>query len=87
MAYDVRGQLRGSLVVIRPCALPGRSYVRRMRPLPVLAAVVSAAVLIASVVASKNWIGNHLVLVVIGALATAIVAFNWWELWSTRHER
>jgi hypothetical protein len=58
-----------------------------MRPLPVLAAVVSAAVLIASVVASKNWIGNHLVLVVIGALATAIVAFNWWELWSTRHER
>jgi hypothetical protein len=58
-----------------------------MRTFPALAAVVTAAVVIAIVIDSENWFRDHFVLVVIGCLAVALVGFNWWEVWSTRHQR
>jgi hypothetical protein len=58
-----------------------------MRPFPLLAAVVTAAVLVGTVLDPENWFGDKVVLVVAAYLATAFVAFNWWEFWCTRHER
>jgi hypothetical protein len=57
-----------------------------MRSFPLLAAV-TAAVLIATVVDPEQWFGDKVMLVVIADLAIALVAFNWWEFWSARHER
>jgi sugar phosphate permease len=57
-----------------------------MRPFPLLAAV-TAAVLIGTVTDPENWFGDKVMLVVAADLAVALVAFNWWEFWSTRHER
>jgi hypothetical protein len=58
-----------------------------MRPFPVLAAVITAAVVVVTLVDPANWFGDNAVVVVVTSLATAVIAFNWWELWSTRHER
>jgi sugar phosphate permease len=57
-----------------------------MRPFPVLAAV-TAAVLVGTVVDPEHWFGDKVMLVVAAYLAIALVAFNWWEFWSTRDER
>ena len=57
-----------------------------MRPFPLLAALLTAA-LVASVADAQSWLGDGFVLVLMACLATAVVAFNWWELWSSRHER
>jgi sugar phosphate permease len=57
-----------------------------MRPFPLLAAV-TAAVLVGTVIDPEHWFGDKAVFVVAVYLAIAIVAFNWWELWRTRHER
>jgi hypothetical protein len=55
-----------------------------MRPFPILSAVL-IAVLVASVAKAENQLGA-LVLVLMACLATALVAFNWWELWSSRDD-
>jgi hypothetical protein len=57
-----------------------------MRPFPILAALLTAA-LVASVAEAESWLGDALLLTLMACLATAVVAFNWWELWSSRHER
>jgi hypothetical protein len=57
-----------------------------MHPFPLLAAVLIAA-LVATVAEAKSWLGDGLVLVLMACLAAALVAFSWWELWSSRHER
>ena len=57
-----------------------------MRPFPILAAV-TAAILVGTVFDPGHWFGGNVMLVVIADLAVALVAFNWWELWSARHER
>jgi sugar phosphate permease len=72
--------------MIDPFAGLRRSYVPGMRPFPLPAAVI-AAVLIGTVVDPENWFGDKVMLVVAAYLAIALVAFNWWEFWSTRHER
>ena len=58
-----------------------------MRPFPILAAVVTAAVLTGTVVDPEHWFGDKALLVPVAYLAAAFVAFNWWELWSTRRDR
>jgi len=57
-----------------------------MRPFPLLAAL-AAAVLVGTVVDPEHWFGDKVLLVVAAYVAIALVAFNWWELWRTRHER
>jgi hypothetical protein len=57
-----------------------------MRPFPILAAVLMA-VLVASVAEAGSWLGDRVVLVLMACLATAVVAANWWELWSSRDDR
>jgi hypothetical protein len=58
-----------------------------MRPFPVVVAVLTAAVVVVTLVDPGHWFGDNAVVVVVASLATAVIAFNWWELWSTRHER
>ena len=60
---------------------------RPMRPVLLLAALLAAAVLIGTLLDPANWFGDKGVLVVVAAVATAWIAFNWWELWSTGQER
>jgi hypothetical protein len=55
-----------------------------MRSFPLLAAVMAAAVLVGTVIDPQNWFGDKTMLVAAAWLATALVAFNWWEFWSTR---
>jgi hypothetical protein len=55
-----------------------------MRPFPIVAAALMAAVLLGTMLDPQNWFGDKALLVVVGWLAAAFVAFNWWELWSTR---
>jgi hypothetical protein len=57
-----------------------------MRPFPILAAVFTT-VLVASAAHAESRLDDSLVLVLAACLATALVAFSWWELWSSRHER
>ena len=57
-----------------------------MRPFPVLLALLTA-LLVASVAEAENWSTDVLVLALMAWLAIALVAFNWWELWASRHDR
>ena len=57
-----------------------------MRPFPILAALLVAAILTGTVVDPENWFGDKFSLVVVASVAAAFVAFNWWELWSTRDD-
>jgi hypothetical protein len=57
-----------------------------MHPLPLLLTFL-VAVLAASVAEAESWLGDGLVLVLAASLGAALVAFSWWELWSSRHER
>jgi len=57
-----------------------------MRPFPALAALLFAG-LVASVSAAEHWSTDVLVVALMACLASALVAFNWWELWAGRHER
>jgi sugar phosphate permease len=56
-----------------------------MRPFPLLAAL-TAAVLVGTVIDPEHWFGDKVLLVVAAYVAIALVAFNWWELWRSRHE-
>jgi hypothetical protein len=58
-----------------------------MRPFPTLAAVLAAAVLAATVVDPDRWFSDNAIIAVAASVAAAFVAFSWWELWSTRHDR
>jgi len=58
-----------------------------MRPLPILAVLLSTAFVAATVVDPENWFGDGAVIVAVSLLAGSFVAFSWWDLWSTRHER
>ena len=75
------------LAATGPRARGGRDYVRRMRPFPLLAAMLVAAVLAGTLVEAEHWFGGNPLLVAAAALAAAVVAFNWCELWATRHDR
>jgi len=57
-----------------------------MRPFPALVALLFAG-LVASVAAAEHWSADLLVVALMACLASALVAFNWWELWANRHER
>ena len=57
-----------------------------MHTLPLLLAAL-VAILAASVAEAAHWLGDGLILVVMACVATALVVFNWWELWSSRHDR
>jgi hypothetical protein len=57
-----------------------------MRPFPVLVALLLAA-LVASLAEAERWSSDVLLLALMAWLAIALVAFNWWELWDSRHER
>jgi hypothetical protein len=57
-----------------------------MHPFPLLVAAL-VAVLAATIAEAESWLGDGLVLVLMACLATGLVAFSWWELWSSRHER
>jgi hypothetical protein len=57
-----------------------------MRPFPLLVAFL-LAVLVASVAEAEKWSSDVLVLALMAWLAIALVAFNWWELWASRHDR
>ena len=57
-----------------------------MRPVQVLSALLITA-LVATVAAAEGWFGDTIVLALLASLAMAVVAFNWWELWSHRHDR
>jgi hypothetical protein len=57
-----------------------------MRSFPALVAVLLAG-LVASVGKAEHWSADILVVALMACLASALVAFNWWELWAGRHER
>jgi hypothetical protein len=71
--------------MIGPWRRSGRGYVQSMRPFPLLAAL-TAAVLVGTVVDPEHWFGDKALLVLAAYLGIAVVAFNWWELWRSRHE-
>jgi sugar phosphate permease len=58
-----------------------------MRPVPILAAMVMAALLAGTLVDVEHWFGGNMLAIAAAAVAAAVVAFNWCELWGTRHER
>ena len=58
-----------------------------MRPFPLLAAVLAATLLAATVVAPELWFSDKTIIAAAASVATAFVAFSWWELWSTRDDR
>jgi hypothetical protein len=59
-----------------------------MRPFPtLLAAVLTAAVLAAALVDPARWFSDNMITAAPASVAAAFVAFSWWELWSTRHDR
>jgi len=58
-----------------------------MRPFPILTAMICAAAVAGTVVDIEHWFGGNLFAVAAASLAAAVVAFNWCELYSTRHER
>jgi hypothetical protein len=70
-------------------ARSARGYVRGMRPFPLIAALALAlsAALLGALVSLEHWFGGHVVLAVVAYLAVATVAFNWGELYVTRHDR
>jgi hypothetical protein len=58
-----------------------------MRPLPLLVAAATAATAATALVDPEDWFGDAAVLVSVAVLAAAFVAFSWWDLWATRHNR
>jgi len=46
-----------------------------------------AAILVGTVVDAEHWFGGNPLVIAVSSLAAAIVAFNWCELWSERHEQ
>jgi hypothetical protein len=56
-----------------------------MHPFPPVVAVLIAGV-VASVVEAEHWSADILVVALAACLASALVAFNWWELWAGRDE-
>jgi hypothetical protein len=58
-----------------------------MRPFPVIAALALSAALLGALVNLEGWFGGHVALVVVVYLAVATVAFNWGELYVTRHDQ
>jgi hypothetical protein len=58
-----------------------------MRPFPILAAVLAATLLAATFVVPELLFSDKAIIAVAGSVAAAFVAFNWWELWATRHDR
>ena len=58
-----------------------------MRPFPLLAAVLAATLLAATLVAPELWFSDKTIIAAAASVAAAFVAFSWWELWSTRHDR
>jgi hypothetical protein len=58
-----------------------------MRPVPIFAAMLMAALLAGTVVDVEHWFGGNVFAVAAAAFAAAVVAYNWCELWITRHER
>jgi hypothetical protein len=58
-----------------------------MRPFPIVAALALSAAALGMLVNSEHWFGGHVVLAVVVYLAVATAAFNWHELWVTRHEQ
>ena len=58
-----------------------------MRPFPVIAALALSAALLGAVVNLEHWFGGHAMLAVVVYLAIATVAFNWGELYVTRHDQ
>jgi len=58
-----------------------------MRPVPILAAMLMAALIAGTLVDVEHWFGGNLLAVAAAAVAASVVAFNWCELWVTRHER
>ena len=57
-----------------------------MRPVQVLSVMLIAA-LVATIAEAEGWFGDTVVLALLASLAMALVAFNWWELWSSRDDR
>jgi hypothetical protein len=57
-----------------------------MHPFPALVALLFAG-LVASLAAAEHWSTDVLVVALMACLASALVAFNWWELWASRDER
>jgi hypothetical protein len=58
-----------------------------MRPVPIFAAMLTAALLAGAFVDLEHWFGGNIFALAAAALAAAVVVFNWCELWGTRHER
>jgi hypothetical protein len=58
-----------------------------MRPFPLMAAMIVAAAIAGALVDAEHLFGGSVVAVGAAALAAAVVAFNWCELWVTRHDR
>jgi hypothetical protein len=58
-----------------------------MRPFPMFAAVLVAALLAATVVDPEHWFSDNVLIAVAASVGAAFVAFSWWELWATRHDR
>ncbi len=57
-----------------------------MRPLLFLVAAVIAATLAMTAAEGTAWLEDHLALVATGFVAAGLVAFSWWDLWSTRRQ-
>jgi sugar phosphate permease len=58
-----------------------------MRPVPIFAAMLTAALVTGTFVDVEHWFGGNIFAIAAAALAAAVVVFNWCELWITRHER
>jgi hypothetical protein len=58
-----------------------------MRPFPMLAGLMAAALLAAAVLHPEAWLSDTVLIAVAASLAATFAAFNWWELWTTRHDR
>jgi hypothetical protein len=78
---------RGESAWSAPWTAGRHGYVRLMRAFPILAAMLIAASVAGTVVDVEDWFGGNPIAVAAAALAAAVVAFNWCELWATRHER
>lgn len=58
-----------------------------MRRFPMVASLVAAALLGAAFVHPEPWLSDTVLVAVAASLAATFAAFNWWELWTTRHDR
>jgi hypothetical protein len=57
-----------------------------MRPFPLLAALMTAAIVAGAALDPEHWFGDNALLVAVASLAFASVAFSWWELWSSARQ-